>query len=391
MAMRSRWTALLVAGLTATALIAADTPPTHLKLVGDHWTAWDPPTTFPEGAKIHIVERGDTLWALAGKNLGNPYLWPQIWEKNQYVLDAHWIYPGDPLVVGIEIAPASEVGATAEGQGEGEGEGKGEEGTGTAPAGGRKNVPVPLGAESDIYCSGYVGELEESYGWSITGSEYESLSAPHSTLGWSKAEGEYGAAAGVKYKLTVGDVVYLDGGRAAGLTPGMVLEAVEAGRKLRHPVTNEVFGRIYRATGRVRVLSVQDASAIAEIVQNCDGLRVGSRLREFEPEPVPLARRTPLRPVNDPTQADLSAAPVILGAPEDLVSLGQDHVVYIDRGVNDDVQPGDMYTIYRVNPRGGPAVVLGELAVLSSKPRSAVAKILESRYPIYVGDRLERK
>ena len=36
-------------------------------------------------------------------------------------------------------------------------------------------------------------------------------------------------------------------------------------------------------------------------------------------------------------------------------------------------------------------VVLGELAVLSSRSGSAIAKILESRYPIYVGDRLERK
>ena len=52
MAMRSRWTALLVAGLTATALIAADTPPTHLKLVGDHWTAWDPPTTNADGTSL---------------------------------------------------------------------------------------------------------------------------------------------------------------------------------------------------------------------------------------------------------------------------------------------------------------------------------------------------
>jgi hypothetical protein len=394
MAMRSRWTALLVAGLTATALIAADTPPKHLNLVGDHWTAWDPPTTFPEGAKIHTVEKGDTLWALAGKNLGNPYLWPQIWEKNQYVKDAHWIYPGDPLVVGIEVAGATEAGATAAVEGEGEGEGEGQEaeaGATTAPAGGRKNVPVPLGAESDIYCSGYVGELEETFGWSITGSEYDSLSAPESSLSWSKARGQYGAAESVKYKLSLGDIVYLDGGKAAGLAPGMVLEAVEPGRKLRHPVTQDVFGRVYRVTGRLRVLSVQDAGAIAEIVQSCDGMRVGSRLRAFEPEPVPLARRTPLRPVNEPTQADLSSAPVILGTPDNLVSLGQDHVVYIDRGTNDDVQPGDMYTIYRVNPRGGPAVVLGELAVLSTHPRSAVAKILESRYPIYAGDRLERK
>ena len=86
------------------ALEAADTPPAHLKLVDGHWTAWDPPPT-PEGAKVHIVVPGDTFWDLAAANLGNPYLWPQIWEKNQYILDAHWIYPGDPLVLSIEAVP----------------------------------------------------------------------------------------------------------------------------------------------------------------------------------------------------------------------------------------------------------------------------------------------
>lgn len=390
MAIRSRLTASLAVAFVATALVAADQPPTHLKLVGDHWTAWDPPTTFPEGAKIHIVVRGDTLWDLAGKNLGNPYLWPQIWEKNQYVLDAHWIYPGDPLVIGIEVAAAEEAGATTA-DAEGEGEGEGDDALGTAPPGGRKNVPVPLGSESDIYCSGFVGELEESTGWSITGSEYDALVPEKGDFGSNTQTGMFGAALSMKYKLTTGDIVYLDGGRSAGLAPGLVLEAVEAGRVVRHPVDREVFGRLYATTGRVRVLSVQDSTAIAEILQSCDGMRVGARLRAFEPEPVPLARRTPLRPVNDPTLADLSGAPVILTSPDDLVSLGQDHVVFLDRGAKDDVQPGDLFTIYRMNRLGGPPVVIGELAVLSAKPRSAVAKILESRYPVYVGDRLERK
>jgi len=392
MAIRTRLIALLLAGLAAPALVADDRPPAQLHLVGDHWTAWDPPTTFPEGAQVHIVVAGDTLWDLAAKNLGNPYLWPQIWEKNQYVLDSHWIYPGDPLVLGVEVAGAEEAGATlAEG---GEGEGLGEEGAGELEdAGrGRSNVPVPLGAESDIYCTGYVGEIEESFGWAIVGSEYDALN-PTTTDGSvvGNSDGFFVRPGTVKFKLSLGDIVYLDGGRAAGLSPGLVLEAVDAGRKLRHPVTGDVIGRVYDRRGRVRVLSVQDDGAIAEIVQTCDGLRVGSQLRAFEAEPVPLARRTVLRPVNDPTLEDLSEAPVILTGATDLVSLGQDHVVYIDRGAEDDVYPGDLFTIYRLNRDGRPPIVLGELAVLSSRNRTAVAKILESRYPIYAGARLERK
>jgi hypothetical protein len=389
MAFRSRWTTLLVAGLAASALVAADQPPTNLKLVGDHWTAWDPPTSFPEGSKVHIVVPGDTLWDLAATNLGNPYLWPQIWEKNPYILDAHWIYPGDPILIGVEVAGAEEAGAvTADAEGEGEG---GDEELGTAPPGGRRNVPVPLGSESDIYCSGYVGEMDEVFGWSISGSEYESLQPRTAALGDIGRRSALDRSWTLKYALDAGDVVYLDGGRASGLSPGMVLEAVLPNREVFHPVTGDRFGRYYETQGRVRVLSVQDDGAIAEIIQSCDGMVVGVALRPYQAEPVPLARRTPLRPINDPTAENLADAPVVLTTPQSLVSIGQDHVVFIDRGTEADVQPGDLFTVYRLNRKGGPPIVLGEIAILTSRARSATAKVLESRYPIYEGDRLERK
>jgi nucleoid-associated protein YgaU len=83
MAFRFRRSALALAvAAFAAAASASDRPPTSLHLVGDHWTAWNPPTTLPPDAKVHIVVKGDTLWDLAKTYLGNPYLWPQIWEKN---------------------------------------------------------------------------------------------------------------------------------------------------------------------------------------------------------------------------------------------------------------------------------------------------------------------
>jgi hypothetical protein len=412
MAIRLRSAALLVVGLVATALVAADSPPRNLKFVDGHWTAWDPPATMPEGAKVHVVEKGDTFWALAAQNLGNPYLWPQIWEKNQYVLDAHWIYPGDPLVVDVAVAPATPLetsgagagvteteevaaapagaGAGAGGETAGAGAGAGG-GLNVAPAGGARAVPVPLGSEDDIYCGGFIGALDETFAYTLIGSEYEVLS-PAMVGSSGKIEGIFGTVDTVKVQLTAGDIVYLDGGSGAGLSPGMVLTAVQPAREIVHPVTRETFGRQYNYMGRVRVLSAGDGQAIGEIVQSCLGMRVGVGLKPFEPEPVPLARRTPLRPVNDPAPAAaLEGAPVILGTPLFAVSLGQDHVVFIDKGEDDDVLPGDLFTIYRVNKEARPPVVLGELAVLSVQPHSALARIIESRYPIYAGDRLERK
>src|SRR5262245_1930879 len=82
-------------------------PPKNLHQMPDgHWTPWDPPAV-PEGAKVHSVVKGDTLWGLSQQYLNNPYLWPQIWDQNRYVLDSHWIYPGDAIVIpSPEVVPA---------------------------------------------------------------------------------------------------------------------------------------------------------------------------------------------------------------------------------------------------------------------------------------------
>ena len=386
-------TGVLVAGTAA----GADRPPQPLHLVGDHWTAWDPPASQEPGVEVYTIVRGDTLWDLAAHHLGDPYLWPQIWEHNRYILDAHWIYPGDPLVLGLQVTnpeippegPLAEVvppasPASPEAAPEAE---KLPYQSAAAGAG----QPGPLGTESDIYCSGFIGDLDEDLPYEVIGSEYQALSPTVSTRRNGGHSSLYGTDT-LKVGLTGGDIVYLGEGRGAGLAPGKVLTAVLPEEKVRHPISKQVVGRFYRYLGRVRVLSVQPTTAIGEIIHTCDPLVVGSRLVDFEEEPVPLGRRTGMRPVNLPPPAEaLADAPVILRAKDNVVTLGEDNVVYIDRGEDSEVVPGDIYTIYRLHRTDLPPVILGELAIVAVHRHSAVARITSSRYTIYVGDRLELK
>lgn len=386
-----------LAGLVVTAVLfgthplaAADRPPQDLHMVDGHWTAWNPPQP-PAGSQVHVIERGDTLWDLAARFYGDPYLWPQVWEKNQYILDAHWIYPGDPLVLGIEVAPVDNL---AEG---GEEVGEPEEDTGTPDgdvltAEQAAGDPVPLGGESDIYCTGYIGDLDEKFEHTIIGSEYESISPDLDMLPSYGFRGKYGRPGTAKYNLSTGDIVYLDGGRARGMTPGSLFTVIQPQRQVVHPISRQVVGRFYHYLGRIRVLSVQEETAIGEIVHSCDPILVGNQLRTFEAEPVPLGRLGALRPVNYPEpEEELRDNPVILFTQDDLVSIAEDHVVYIDRGEDADVTPGDLYTIYRKNREGLPPIVIGELAILSVHKSSSLAKVIESRYAVFVGDWLSPK
>src|SRR5713226_9004196 len=157
-------------------------PPRELHRVGDHWTPSNPPdpASYPPNAKTYTIKAGDTLWGLATQFYQNGYLWPQLWEANTWITDAHWIYPGDVLLVEGEIAQQAEGGGTTGAAGTGAGGGKTAAGgtlgetTGT-PLGGQivrpivtaaaslggTAGPVPLAEESDIYCSGYIGDPNE--------------------------------------------------------------------------------------------------------------------------------------------------------------------------------------------------------------------------------------
>jgi hypothetical protein len=61
---------------------------------------WGQEPQAAEREREHVVRRGDTLWDLAGRYLGNPFQWPRIHEVNtRIVADPHWIYPNQVLVI----------------------------------------------------------------------------------------------------------------------------------------------------------------------------------------------------------------------------------------------------------------------------------------------------
>jgi LysM repeat protein len=46
---------------------------------------------------VYTIKKGDTLWDISDRFLKDPYEWPKLWERNPYITNPHWIYPGNPV------------------------------------------------------------------------------------------------------------------------------------------------------------------------------------------------------------------------------------------------------------------------------------------------------
>lgn len=347
----------LLAGLGATVAPAATSPPTHLKQVGDHWTAWDPPEAGPEA---YLIQRGDTLWDLAGKWFGDPFLWPQIWDENRYILDSHWIYPGDPLVVPGKPMVVPDEGPPPVADNVPPRVGK----TEPEPV---EPAPAPLIAvatETDLYCSGFIAQGEANPQLWIAGRDTE------------------------REILGDGDVIFLNQGSNHSVRAGDSFAIRRWTNPVLHPATGETVGTVVRRMGRARVLLAHQNTSTAVIEMSCEDIIEGDELVPWEEIPTPMLSSMPPFDRLDPSA---SGGPTgrIVESRDRLSVVGQGSVIYTDLGQHTGVSPGDVLVLYRERGEGLPRMNLGQAVVLTVETETSTAKIMTSARESEVGDWVE--
>lgn len=358
----------LAAGGAAIGDEPATTPPKNLKKVGDHWTPWDPP---PAGPDAYIIQKGDTLWDLAGKWFSDPFLWPQIWDENRYILDSHWIYPGDPLVVPGRptVVPTEGVPPVAEvpDQGEAEemgGEGEGEVAEVVEPPPAPLPPPLePMADDADLYCTGTIeSNLPEPSLW-IAGRDIE------------------------RTIVGEGDVVFLNRGLESGLRAGDELVVLRRIGEVKHPTTGDTLGTMVRNLGKVRVMLAHEGSATAVIEMSCEDIHDGDELAPWRDVPVPMLASLPEFDRWDPTPSGGPQGHVV-ATRDDLDAVGDGYVIFTDLGQTV-VTPGDVVTLYRAREGDLPRQNLGQAVILTVGPATSTAKIVVAVRESHIGDEVE--
>jgi LysM repeat protein len=340
--------------------------------IAPHWTKNTAfPTQVPEGTAYYIVVRGDTLWDLATRYLKSPYLWPQIWDQNKYVTDAHWIYPGDPILLPKMSMVAEQAGQPpVEGGPEGLTEPAAEAGAGGALGGTGAGAAASLGPvteEMALQCAQYVVSQREDESLYLLGSE----------LG------------GDKIGLAERDLVYLSKGSNAGVKAGDLYTLHHVAYTVKNPVSGKKVGTKIETTGWVKVILVQDDTACAVIEQACLDVHAGDYLKPFEKVNVPMVVRR--APADCCAPANGKIARHVVDLQDDATIAGQGQFLTIDAGTDDGVAPGNVFSVYRIvypsvpTPRSP----VGEATVVSVRDKTATAKVTYSKYEVMVGDEVE--
>lgn len=386
-----------------TASPAQEAPPSGSVKVAEHKSRWNYPKEInvPEGQRLHIVQKGDTFWGLAGRYLGNARAWPQIWEINQWVKDSHWIFPGDPLLIDGSKKPIGQVG-------KGDGLTEVQE---VAPGAPSPRETPNISAPQDVaQLPPDRRKIENRHKDEVGFGFQDFIQLPYiAPKGAQALFQELGALTitGTKHPIQKvlgdGDMVGLNGGQDKGIKVGDRFVILQV-RKLRlcHPTDlqqRHPLGDVVQQVGVLRVQAVLPRGSVAVLERVMDGVYVGDHAAPFiEPANISVKLRTDL--VEPMPIKDLG---MVIYAKDDHFNTAQGELVIIDKGSADGLQTGDMMVALRrrtfpvTESRDPRAVVmetynyiLGQVLVVKVGETTSSCRVVRTREEMRIGDLVTR-
>ena len=176
------------------------------------------------------------------------------------------------------------------------------------------------------------------------------------------------------------DLLVVNGGTAAGVQLGQQFFVRRANR---FGTSDSTVRRGSRTLGWLRVVAVNDSTAIANIDHICSPLKRGDYLEPFVAPILPAGAES-----NEVTgEPDFNALGTIVVGDEGRAEMGAGDFALIDRGSEQGVIPGARFALFRdLRVAGLPLASVGELVVISTGPTMSLTRITRAQGPITTGD-----
>jgi hypothetical protein len=316
----------------------------------------------------YVVKKGDTLWDISKRFYGDPFLWPRLWQQNQYVTNPHYIYPGDR----IRLYPYKVLIEVEEGKPP-----KMEEVKPLLPPQ-LEEIPPPLPPIPEIIrltiypevnSAGFITDKMEGIGMIV-------------------------AAKVDKLQLAAEDEIYIKFQKGVSVKKGDMFSVFRVGDPIEHPITKKVIGRKVLILGTVVITKTTEGRAqTALITRSYDSMVRGDEVTPY------FAPRDEL-PVNN-MEGPLYGW--IVASQLNKLELVEGDVLYIDRGENDHVRPGHIFQVLRrgavvLDPASKkkkdkdkekiklPDELIARLVVIKTEQKTSTAVIVQTRLSVQVGD-----
>jgi len=311
----------------------------------------------------YIVKEGDTLWDISKRFYNDPFLWPRLWQQNQYITNPHYISPGDRIrlypyrvLIKTEETPPPLV----------------EEKKPLLPPS-VEEAPPPLPPPPELIRLVIYPEVR-SAGFIIE--ELEGI-------------GRIVAAKENKMELSEEDEVYINFQQGISVQKGDQFTILKVGELIEHPHTKKKIGRKVQILGRATIIATNERKAqTALITRSFETITRGDEVVPFFPPKEELA----IKKLEHPLYG------WVVASKQERLELADGDVVYIDQGEEHQVQPGNLFDVFH---RGGeaenpdafrkvklPDEPIARLVVISTQQKTATAVLVHSRCSVYVGDEI---
>ena len=303
----------------------------------------------------YLVRKGDTLWDLCGRYMGDPWSWPKVWAMNPSITNPHWIFPGDRLRFGSGGPKVAAVPA----------KGKGPRLT-IARSG------PSMGRTMLLRTNGFVTTKELAGSSKLIGSREE------------------------KVLLTVHDQIYVEFPADKPLKVGERYTIYRPKYAIKHPVGGAVVGNIVEIVGEVQIEQItQGRIARGTILEALDSIERGHRVGQLIRQIRPVDRR--------PNKLQLEG--YILGMIRMGEMIGSTELIFVDKGRKQGVLEGNLFYVIRRGDGNRPMMervgadqdnrfpkeVVAEILVVEVRDETSVGWVTRATREIKAGDRLEMR
>jgi len=319
----------------------------------------------------YTVKKGDTLWDISKRFYNDAFLWPRLWQQNQYITNPHQIAPGDrirlyPYKVLIEEEAKP---PTAE-------EVK------PLPPPTIEAAPPPLPPPPEIIRLTIFPEIDSA---GFITDKIEGI-------------GKIVAAKVDKLQLIAEDEIYIHFLKGISVKKGDQFTIFRVGDPIAHPVIKKkVVGRKVLIVGTAVITKVSEGQAqTALITLSYEPIAIGDEVSPYFAPREELAVNT----MEQPLYGWIVASQV-----GEKLELIPGDVVYIDLGEDDHVRPGHIFNVLR---RGAvveypvvdnkkikkkdrvkvklPDELIARLVVIKTQQKTSTAVIVQSNLSVFVGD-----